>query len=93
MSANANTANEEFRRVAHRLIPGGAHTYSRGDDQLPVEAPAAFVRGKGGRAWDLDGREFVDWGMGINNVVVGHAESLIDDRVIAAIRNGVSYLA
>jgi glutamate-1-semialdehyde 2,1-aminomutase len=82
--------DEEFRHLAHQLIPGGAHTYSRGDDQLPTEAPASFARGKGGRSWDLQGRDFVDWGMGINNVIIGHAEDVIDDAAVAAIRNGIA---
>ena len=82
------STDREFRSRAHALIPGGAHTYSKGDDQLPACAPAAFVRGKGGRAWDLNGREYVDWGMGINNVLIGHAEDEIDAAVIEAIRHG-----
>src|SRR5687767_13226059 len=63
-----------FNERAARVIPGGAHTYSKGRDQFPANAPQAFVRGKGARVRDLDGREFVDWGMGINNVLIGHAE-------------------
>ncbi len=89
--AKTTAPNIGFSKEVHRLIPGGAHTYSKGDDQLPSNAPAAFVRGKGGRVWDLDGREFVDWGMGINNVLIGHAEDVIDDAAIAAIRNGQSF--
>ncbi len=80
-----------FSERAHKVIPGGAHTYSRGDDVLPVSAPAAFVRGKGAHVWDLDGREYVDWGMGINNVLIGHAEARIDDAAIAAIRRGQAF--
>jgi glutamate-1-semialdehyde 2,1-aminomutase len=53
--------DDAFRSRIHDLIPGGAHTYSKGDDQLPANAPAAFARGRGGRVWDLQGREFVDW--------------------------------
>jgi len=32
--------------IVHDLIPGGAHTYSKGDDQFPSNAPTArsFVR-------------------------------------------------
>lgn len=81
----------EFTERAHRVIPGGAHTFSRGDDQFPAEGPAGFVRGKGARVWDIAGREFVDWGMGINNVLVGHAEDAIDDAAIAALRNGQAF--
>jgi glutamate-1-semialdehyde aminotransferase/spore coat polysaccharide biosynthesis protein SpsF (cytidylyltransferase family) len=80
-----------FTHRAHAVIPGGAHTYSRGDDQLPAEAPRGFVSGKGARATDIDGRVWVDWGMGINNVLIGHAEDVIDDAAIAAIRRGQAF--
>ncbi len=80
-----------FSERAQHLIPGGAHTYSRGDDVLPASAPEAFVRGKGARVWALDGREFVDWGMGINNVLIGHAEDRVDDAAIVAIRGGQAF--
>ena len=39
--------SEGLQRRAHRLIPGGAHTYAKGDDQYPVDAPAFIVRGPG----------------------------------------------
>ena len=80
-----------FRERANRIIPGGAHTYSKGHDQFPANAPQAFVRGKGARVWDIDGREFVDWGMGINNVLIGHAEDVIDEAAAAAARNGQNF--
>lgn len=86
-----STDDELFSERAHRVIPGGAHTYSRGDDQFPRIAPRAFVRGKGARVWDLRGREYVDLGMGINNVLIGHAETEIDDAAIAAIRSGQAF--
>ena len=41
---------EALRARLHRAIPGGAHTYSRGDDQFPAIAPPLFVRGKGAHA-------------------------------------------
>lgn len=80
-----------FNERAARVIPGGAHTYSKGRDQFPAAAPQAFVRGKGARVWDLDGREFVDWGMGINNVLIGHAEESIDRAACDALRNGQNF--
>ena len=36
----------------HTLIPGGAHTYSKGDDQFPANAPRHIDRGDGARVWD-----------------------------------------
>src|SRR5450830_866150 len=46
-----------LRERAHRLIPGGAHTYSKGDDQFPQLAPGFIARGKGALVWDADGNE------------------------------------
>ena len=87
----AETDIMNFSERAARVIPGGAHTYSKGRDQFPSNAPQAFVRGKGARVRDLDGREFVDWGMGINNVLIGHAEDVIDDAACAALRDGQNF--
>src|SRR5205823_8925634 len=84
-------SDAQFSERAHRVIPGGAHTYSRGDDQFPVSAPHTFVSGKGGRVRALDGQEYVDWSMGINNVLIGHAEDVIDDAAIEAIRKGQAF--
>src|ERR1700741_229062 len=64
---------------AHQLIPGGAHTYSKGDDQFPEQAPGFIVRGKGCHVWDLDGNEFIEYGMGLRAVTLGHAfESVVE---------------
>jgi glutamate-1-semialdehyde 2,1-aminomutase len=64
----------------HEKIPGGAHTYSKGDDQFPATAPRTIARGKGYTLWDEAGRPFVDWTMGLAAVSLGHA----NDEVNAA---------
>jgi len=66
-------ASDRYRAAVHDFIPGGAHTYSKGDDQYPALSPAAIARGKGGRVWDLDGNEYVDVGLGLGAVSLGHA--------------------
>jgi glutamate-1-semialdehyde 2,1-aminomutase len=63
----------ELQRRAHELIPGGAHTYSKGDDQFPECAPPFIERGNGCHAWDVDGNEFIEYGMGLRAVTLGHA--------------------
>ena len=72
-STGSLSAARELQRKAHRIIPGGAHTYSKGDDQFPECAPPFIVRGKGCHAWDLDGNEFIEYGMGLRSVTLGHA--------------------
>ena len=44
----------------HDLIPGGAHTYSKGDDQFPANAPRFLERGEGVHVWDDKGNRFLD---------------------------------
>jgi glutamate-1-semialdehyde 2,1-aminomutase len=64
---------------AHQLIPGGAHTYAKGDDQFPESAPGFIARGKGCHVWDVDGNEFIEYGMGLRAVTLGHAyESVVE---------------
>ena len=81
--AAANTKDfsrsRSLQLKAHQLIPGGAHTYSKGDDQFPEQAPGFIVRGKGCHVWDLDGNEFIEYGMGLRAVTLGHAfESVVE---------------
>lgn len=67
-----------LQQLSHKLIPGGAHTYAKGDDQYPELAPPFLVKGKGCRVWDVDGNEFIEYGMGLRAVTLGHAyESVV----------------
>ena len=67
------SASQALQRKAPVLIPGGAHTYAKGDDQFPECAPAFIERGKGCHVWDVDGNEFIEYGMGLRAVTLGHA--------------------
>lgn len=71
-----------------KVIPGGAHTYSRGHDQFPANAPQILVRGKGAQVFDDTGRPYLDYGMGLRAVNIGYAEDEVDAAAIEQIRNG-----
>ena len=53
--------SSQLRGRAHRLIPGGAHTYAKGDDQYPDPAPGFIQRGLGSHVWDVDGNRYIDY--------------------------------
>lgn len=57
----------------NELIPGGSHTYAKGDDQFPEFMPPYIDRGKGCHVWDIDGNEYIEYGMGLRSVTLGHA--------------------
>jgi len=87
----ASQAARALQRRAHRLIPGGAHTYAKGDDQYPEVAPPFIARGEGCHVWDLDGREFVEYGMGLRSVALGHAFPRVIDAVRREVGNGTNF--
>jgi len=76
---------------AHHLIPGGAHTYAKGDDQYPDPAPAFIVRGKGCHVWDVDGNEFIEYGMGLRAVTLGHAFGPVVDAAYRQMQLGTNF--
>lgn len=67
------TKSRQLQKKIHALIPGGCHTYAKGDDQYPVLAPGFIVKGKGCHVWDADGNEYIEYGMGCRAVTLGHA--------------------
>lgn len=71
-----------------KAIPGGAHTYSRGYDQYPTNAPQILTNGKGAYIFDPDGNKYLDYGMALRAVNLGYAEDEIDAAAIAQIKNG-----
>ena len=71
-----------------KAIPGGAHTYSRGFDQYPSNAPQILTRGKGAYIYDPEGNKYLDYGMALRAVNLGYAEDEIDAGAIEQIKNG-----
>ncbi len=83
--------SHQYRNKIHDLIPGGAHTYSKGDDQFPELSPAAISYGKGAYVWDLDGNKFLDCSMGLTSVSLGHAFEPVIERVKQELDKGVNF--
>ncbi len=79
---------DSFQKRLLHVIPGGAHTYSRGYDQYPENAPQIMARGKGAYTYDPNGREYLDYGMALRAVNIGYAEDEIDWAAFAQIKNG-----
>ena len=80
-----------LRGRAHEIIPGGCHTYAKGDDQYPANAPPFILRGEGSHVWDLDGNEFIEYGMGLRAVALGHAFPSVTEAVAKELENGSNF--
>ena len=91
MSGPTPGAREKLKERLHAAIPGGAHTYAKGDDQWPENAPPLIVRGDGCRVWDAEGNEFIEYGMGLRSVVLGHAYPPVVAAAERALRQGTNF--
>jgi glutamate-1-semialdehyde 2,1-aminomutase len=85
---NERSLTMDYQERLLRAIPGGAHTYSRGFDQYPANAPQILSRGKGPYIYSPDGGQFLDYGMALRAVNIGYAEDDIDAAAYEQTRNG-----
>lgn len=76
---------------AHRAIPGGCHTYAKGDDQYPANAPAFIARGRGCHIWDVEGREYIEYAMGLRSTTLGHCWPSVVDAAAASLQVGNNF--
>ncbi|HEV2329554.1 MAG TPA: glutamate-1-semialdehyde 2,1-aminomutase [Verrucomicrobiae bacterium] len=86
------TKSKALQDRFHSVIPGGAHTYAKGDDQYPEQMPIYLVRGKGSHVWDVDGNEFIEYGMGLRSVTLGHAYDPVVEAACRQIRSGNNFV-
>lgn len=85
--ARSNTAQARL----HEIIPGGAHTYARGSDQYPEDMAPVIVRGHGARVEDLDGNTYVEYGMGLRSVTLGHGYEPVVTAAAEAAAGGMNF--
>ncbi|MFC1442697.1 glutamate-1-semialdehyde 2,1-aminomutase [Streptacidiphilus sp. N1-10] len=76
------TRSSQANERLHAMIPGGAHTYAKGDDQYPEGLAPVISHGHGAHVWDVDGNRYLEYGSGLRSVSLGHAHP----RVIEAVR-------
>ena len=74
-------SNSHYRKARRKLPLGVASNFRYwGDDQT------IYVdHGKGGRIWDIDDNEYIDYRLGYGPIILGYA----DERVDAAARDGM----
>lgn len=83
--------SRELQDRLHEVVPGGAHTYARGADQYPEHMAPIIERGSGCRVWDVDGNSYVEYGMGLRSVTLGHGYAPVVEAVSRTIADGVNF--
>jgi len=75
-------ADEELRRRARAVIPGGMYGHQSAGP-LPPEFPQFMRAGLGARVWDVDGNEYVDLMCSYGPVVLGHRHPAVEAAAAA----------
>ena len=81
----------ELWELAEEIIPGGNMLLSKNKNLFsPTLWPSYYSKAEGAKVWDLDGNEYLDFSSnGVGACSLGHANPLIDQKVIQTIKNGV----
>ena len=87
LSEDRFTRSRSTSSLLQRVVPGGAHTYAKGDDQFPEGLAPIISHGRGGHVWDVDGNEYIEYGSGLRSVSLGHAHP----RVLQAVRQQLDH--
>jgi glutamate-1-semialdehyde 2,1-aminomutase len=86
------TASNEANKRLHDMVPGGAHTYAKGEDQYPAGMAPVIERGHGARVWDVDGNEYVEFGSGLRSVSLGHAHPRVVEAATRQLELGSNFV-
>ena len=86
MSASMpNTIQDGLIDAAKRVLPGGTFGNMAGD--------VVIREGRGGRVWDENGKEYVDFLLGSGPMLVGHAHPEVTVAAQARIAQGTTFFA
>lgn len=68
----------------HNVFPTGVSH----DMRAVAPFPLVIARGQGARKWDVDGNEYIDYGLGSASLLLGHAHPAVVEALIQAAPSG-----
>ncbi len=87
MNFNKST---NFLKKYKQIIPG-TKIFSEFDPFEQKKTPFAFQKGKNSFVWDIDGNKFLDFHMSLGSIILGHANSAVNDAAIKQLENGITF--
>ena len=75
-----------------KSILAGPSTISKGVDQFAYGiSPYAIDYGNGAYTWDVDGNRYLDTIMSLGAVILGHANSVVEQSIKAQLKKGTTF--
>ena len=82
-----NPKSAELYPKFQAVFPSGVSHDMRATDPFPL----CIARGQGARKWDVDGNEYIDFGMGSASLLLGHAHPAVVEALIKVAPDGSHY--
>jgi glutamate-1-semialdehyde 2,1-aminomutase len=79
-----NPRSAELYPKFQGVFPTGVSHDMRVADPFPI----CMARGQGARKWDVDGNEYIDFGMGSASLLLGHAHPAVVEALIKVVPDG-----
>jgi glutamate-1-semialdehyde 2,1-aminomutase len=76
-----NSKSAELYPKFQELFPSGGAGH---DGYVASPFPITIARGQGPRKWDVDGNEYIDFGLGSASLLLGHAHPAVVDALTKA---------
>jgi glutamate-1-semialdehyde 2,1-aminomutase len=76
-----NPKSAELYPKFQELFPSGGAGH---DGYVASPFPLTITRGQGSRKWDVDGNEYIDFGLGSASLLLGHAHPAVVDALTKA---------
>jgi glutamate-1-semialdehyde 2,1-aminomutase len=86
---NTQSSKNAFNE-AQELIPGGVNSPVRAFKSVGG-TPIFIEKGEGGYLVDIDGNRYIDYVQSWGPLIFGHADESIENAVIDAVKNGLSF--
>ena len=81
---NLSRSNAHFRKAVTKLPLGVCSNFRYWGEDRTIYARS----GRGGRIWDIDGNEYVDYRMGYGPGILGYADPRVDEAALEGMRMG-----
>jgi glutamate-1-semialdehyde 2,1-aminomutase len=82
-----NPKSAELYPKFKQVFPSGVSHDMRATDPFPI----CIARAQGARKWDVDGNEYIDFGMGSASLLLGHAHPAVVEALLKVAPHGSHY--
>lgn len=77
------TRSDELWERALKVIPAGTQTFGKSPRQWAFgTAPNYLERAQGSHVWDVDGNEYIDYGMALGPIILGYNYPRVNEAIV-----------